>query len=93
MFSQGSKVIVIDAKVPRVVFHRCLLSKHRTEGEQTLSSSNIEPPNLVITSETQGKLRWERVSMAVLAKQQENGLLTATETSIGNLLVELFYIN
>lgn len=93
MFSQGSKVIVIDAKVPRVVFHRCLLSKHRIEGGQTLSSSNIEPRNLVITSETQGKLRWERVSMAVLAKQQENWLLTATETSIGNLLVELFYIN
>lgn len=31
--------------------------------------------------------------MSVLAKQQESGLLVASETSIGNLLVELFYIN
>ena len=44
-------MIVIDAKVPRVVPHYCLFSKQRTEGGQTLSSSNIEPPNVVVTSE------------------------------------------
>ena len=85
-------MIVIDAKVPRVVPHYCLFSKQRTEGGQTLSSSNIEPPNVVVTSENPQGAKWEKVSMAVIPKQQESGLLTASETRIGNLLVELFSI-
>lgn len=47
MFSQGSKVVIIDAKVPRVVVLRSLLSKHRAEAD-------TEPPNLVGTSGAQG---------------------------------------
>lgn len=42
-----------------------------------MSSSNTEPQNIGSNAQkTLKKLRWEKVSMAVIAKQQQSGLLT-----------------
>ena len=92
MFSQGSKVITIDAKVPRGVVHTCFLSKHRTGSRKALRRSNMEPSNFLLTSGAQGKLKGENLRRS-LTKEQGNRLLAASETSVGDLLVELFYIN